>query len=165
MIIKDTKKFLRFIILMLVSYLLVACSAELDQARPVNFAVINSQNSTSQEMCQEGIQATFTMLSDQSEYASPRLGVGEEYRSESSGFYTSQDKVRISVQCFEANNVTGVLVVEGNIKPNHFINLPINAPPRVFLDALILDLIKFVFQFVFLNRFVPCAYAGQSHTL
>jgi len=131
---KNVKQYLRFIILILSSYLLLACSAELDQAMPVDFMIINSQDATAQEMCREGVQATFTMLSDQlsdeSEYVSPILALGEEYRTESTGIYTSQNKVRISVKCFEANNVIDSIIVEGNIGPNHFINLPVNAPTR-----------------------------------
>lgn len=162
----NIKKYLSFTILILSSCLLVAC-AELDEPQPVSFMVVGSQQSTDQDMCREGIQATFTMLSDQTEYASAVLSLGEEYRAETDGTYTSRDRVRIAVQCFEANDVKGSIIVEGSIAPNHNIVLPVNAPPRnnvsfgVFRDKrctqdLINETISYDLEIVELVEPVPC---------
>ena len=169
--IKNVRQYLSFIILIFSSYLLLACSAELDQAQPVDFIITTSQNATSEAICREGIQATFTTLADQTdyqtEYTSPTLELGADYSVTTSSTFTSQDKVRISVQCFEANGVKGSIVVEGNIAPNHFINIPVNGPGRFNVSfsvlrnetctqKLINDTRAYQIEILELNEPVPC---------
>jgi len=68
-----------------------------------------------EDICLEGIQASFTILKDNTVYQTPVLKKGEAYHQKAEGSYGPNDTIRAEVNCFEANNVQGKLIIEGSI--------------------------------------------------
>ncbi len=79
-----------------------------------------------EDICLEGIQATFTILKNNTVYQTPLLKKGEAYTQKAEGSYGPNDTIRVEVNCFEANGVQGKLIIEGSVDASgQYINKPI----------------------------------------
>ena len=79
-----------------------------------------------EDICLEGIQTTFTILKNNTVYQTPLLRKGQAYHQKAEGSYGPNDTIRVEVNCFEANNVQGKLIIEGSVDASgQYINKPI----------------------------------------
>lgn len=67
--------------------------------------------------CSSGIQATLTILSDQTKFTSPIVTNDELKQESSTQTYNVDTRVKVEAYCYENNNVIGKLIVEGKIRP------------------------------------------------
>ena len=66
----------------------------------------------SEDLCTEGIQATLTILNDDTIISSPRSLPGDSFRELSRDQYSTNTRVRIEARCFD-NGTEGFIIAEG----------------------------------------------------